>query len=97
MAGTRDKDSDMAKRDTDKDLTFEQARAELESIITAIEQGKFGLEEMIAQSERAKRLHDHCKRILTEAEARIQRLQLADDGTPLAVPMEPPPDESAEE
>jgi exodeoxyribonuclease VII small subunit len=83
----------MAKRDSEKDLTFEEARNELESIITAIEQGKFGLEEMIAQSERAKRLHDHCKRILTEAEARIQRLQLAEDGTPTAVPMEPLPEE----
>ncbi len=82
----------MAKRDSEKELTFEQARAELESIITAIEQGKFGLEEMIAQSERAKRLHDHCKRILTEAESRIQRLQLAEDGTPTAVPMEPLPE-----
>ena len=77
----------MPKKDSEKELTFEQARAELETIITAIEQGKFGLEEMIAQSERAKRLHDHCKRILSEAEARIQRLQLAEDGTPTAVPM----------
>ena len=83
----------MAKKDPEKELSFEQARAELESIITAIEQGKFGLEEMIAQSERAKRLHDHCKRILTEAEARIQRLQLAEDGTPTAVPMEAAPNE----
>jgi exodeoxyribonuclease VII small subunit len=82
----------MSKKEPEKDLTFEQARAELESIITAIEQGKFGLEEMIAQSERAKRLHDHCKRILTEAEARIQRLQLAEDGTPTTVPMEPLPE-----
>lgn len=79
----------MAKKEPEKNLTFEQARAELEAIITAIEQGKFGLEEMIAQSERAKRLHDHCKRILTEAEARIQRLQISEDGTPTAVPMEP--------
>jgi exodeoxyribonuclease VII small subunit len=87
----------MSKKDPEKDLTFEQARAELESIITAIEQGKFGLEEMIAQSERAKRLHDHCKRILTEAEARIQRLQLAEDGTPTAVPMETLPDAPEEQ
>jgi exodeoxyribonuclease VII small subunit len=82
----------MSKKDPEKELSFEQARAELETIIAAIEQGKFGLEEMIAQSERAKRLHDHCKRILTEAEARIQKLQLADDGTPTAVPMDEPPD-----
>lgn len=82
----------MSKKDPEKDLSFEQARAELETIIAAIEQGKFGLEEMIAQSERAKRLHDHCKRILTEAEARIQKLQLADDGTATTVPMEQPPD-----
>lgn len=79
----------MAKRESEKDLSFEEARAEMESIITAIEQGKFGLEEMIVQSERAKRLHDHCKRILTEAEGRIAKLQLADDGTPTAAPMEP--------
>lgn len=82
----------MARKDPEKDLSYEEARNELESIITAIEQGKFGLEEMIAQSERAKRLHDHCKRILTEAEARIQRLQLADDGTPTAVPLDPLPE-----
>lgn len=86
----------MSKKDPEKTLTFEQARAELESIITAIEQGKFGLEEMIAQSERAKRLHDHCRRILTEAEARIQRLQLAEDGTPTAVPMQAQDDDGIE-
>ncbi|GMV96110.1 MAG: exodeoxyribonuclease VII small subunit [Phycisphaerae bacterium] len=78
----------MARQEPEIQMSFEEGRAELEAITSAIEQGKYGLEEMIAQAERARRILDHLKRILSEAEARIQRLNVAEDGTVSTVPME---------
>ncbi|GMU24773.1 MAG: hypothetical protein AMXMBFR13_48450 [Phycisphaerae bacterium] len=80
----------MAKKETEKDLTFEEAKAQLDTIITAIEQGKIGLEESIAQYERGMKLYQHCKSILSAAEAKIQQLQLAEDGTATVVPLDVP-------
>lgn len=56
------------------DMTFEQALAELEELVSAIEQGQIGLEESIRQYERGCRLIGHCRSILTESEQRIEQL-----------------------
>ena len=80
-----------APQAADKPLTFEQALAQLESIVTAIEQGQIGLEESITQYEKGTTLIRRCRSILSEAEAKIQQLQLAEDGTLTPTPLEPPP------
>jgi len=79
----------MAK-DTEAQPTFEQALSQLESIVTAIEQGKIGLQEAIAQYERGMKLIQYCRGVLSDAEAKIQQLQLGEDGRLTPVPMEPP-------
>jgi len=71
----------MAEKQSQKELTFEEALAELESIVSAIEQGKIGLEQAISQYEKGMKLIHRCRSVLADAEARIQQLQLADDGT----------------
>lgn len=73
----------------DKQPTYEEAVALVESITTSIEQGKIGLEESIVQYERAMKLIQHCRSILANAEARIQQLQLNADGKLTPAPLEP--------
>lgn len=85
---------DNEKPQAEPELTFEQALAELERIAEAIEQGKIGLEDSIQQYERGTKLLRRCRSILTEAESRIQRLQLGEDGQLTAEPMEELPKES---
>jgi exodeoxyribonuclease VII small subunit len=75
--------------------TFEQALAQLESIVTSIEQGKIGLQESIAQYEKGMKLIQHCRTVLTDAEAKIQQLQLGESGQSQIVPFEPPAIEGA--
>lgn len=64
-------------------MSFEQALAELESIVERLETGKVGLEESIAIYERGETLKRHCERLLKAAEARIEKITLAADGTPI--------------
>ncbi len=53
---------------------FEQALAEVESIIQRIEEGQLGLEEQIAEYERGVRLLRRCREVLTRAEQRVQEI-----------------------
>jgi exodeoxyribonuclease VII small subunit len=56
-------------------LTFEQAMGRLEKIVEQIEQGKIGLEESIDRFGEGMDLIQHCRRILSEAEMKVQKLQ----------------------
>ena len=80
----------MAKQDAEKKLTYEEALTQLESIVSAIEEGKIGLEATIAEHEKGVRLYRYCRSILVEAEGKIQQLQATDDGGVSAGPLEPP-------
>lgn len=71
------------------ELTFEQALAQLESIVTAIEQGKIGLQDSIAEYEKGVKLLRRCRAVLADAEMKIQHLQVAEDGTLRAGPGAP--------
>ena len=55
-------------------LAFDQALAELQSVVQRLETGGLPLEESIAMYERGVALHEHCARLLTDAELRVQRL-----------------------
>ena len=81
------------KQTAEKGLTFEEALAQLESIVAAIEQGKIGIEQSISQYEKGMKLILRCRSILADAEAKIQQLHLADDGTLTPTPMPAPPPE----
>ena len=81
----------MANAPTDQP-TFEQSLAQLESIVTAIEQGKIGLQDAIAQYEKGMHLIQHCRSVLSNAEAKIQQLQLGEDGKLNARPLEASPE-----
>jgi len=82
----------MAKQDAEneKQPTFEEALTQLESIVSAIEEGKIGLEASITEYEKGMRLIRYCRSILADAEGKIQQLQATDDGGVSTGPVEPP-------
>ena len=65
-----------------KDMTFERALKELESIVGRLERGDVELEESIAIYERGEALKDHCDRLLKQAEAKVEKITLGADGRP---------------
>lgn len=76
--------------------SFEDSLSQLEAIVSAIEEGKIGLQDSITEYEKGMRLVRHCRSILAEAEARIQQLQVAEDGGVSTAPLKPyPADEPA--
>lgn len=73
----------MAKADKHaavKKLKFEDAIEQVESVIDQIESGDIGLEQSLADYERATKLIAHCRSILDVAEKRITELTLDDQG-----------------
>jgi exodeoxyribonuclease VII small subunit len=63
-------------------LPFEQALAQLESIVDQLEKGAVGLEESIAIYARGEALKKHCEALLKSAEQRIEKIMLGADGKP---------------
>lgn len=62
------------------DLTFEKALAELEEIVGKLERGDVPLAESIAIYERGEVLKKHCDKLLGEAEARVEKIRVGNDG-----------------
>ncbi len=72
------------------DLSFEAALDELEKIVQQLESGKAPLQESIAIYERGEALKRHCETLLKQAEARIEKITLAKDGSPSGTePLDP--------
>jgi exodeoxyribonuclease VII small subunit len=57
-----------------EELTYEQAYAELESIVATLENEERTLDEAIAQYERGQALAKHCAELLDKAELKVQQL-----------------------
>ena len=62
-------------------LSFEDALAELERIVRGLEGGQQKLEDAIGAYERGALLRRHCEAKLAEAEARVQAIVVAADGS----------------
>lgn len=62
-------------------LSFEDALAELERIVRQLEEGKAKLDDAIRHYERGTLLKRHCELKLREAQAKIDRITIAADGT----------------
>jgi exodeoxyribonuclease VII small subunit len=71
-------------------LSFEQALAELETIVNRLEQGKVSLDDAIAAYERGAALKRHCETKLREARERVERITLQPDGSVRAEPADIP-------
>ena len=64
----------MAKQKPVDDLSFEDASAELEALVAALESEKKSLEESLALFERGQALVKHCARLLEKAELKVKQL-----------------------
>jgi exodeoxyribonuclease VII small subunit len=65
-----------------REMSFERGLKELETIVSRLERGDVELEESISIYERGEALKDHCDRLLKQAEAKVEKLTFAADGTP---------------
>lgn len=63
-------------------MTFEEAMAELEKVVTALEGGQVPLEDSIALYERGAALRAHCEEKLRAAEEKVAQIALGPDGRP---------------
>jgi exodeoxyribonuclease VII small subunit len=64
-----------ARRKTDKDkLSFEQAIENLTEIVDKIETGQVSLADSLSQYEKGMELIRHCRKILLDAEKRIEKI-----------------------
>ncbi len=73
-----------------REMTFERAMKELESIVGRLERGDVELEESIAIYERGEALKEHCDRLLKQAEAKVEKLTFGSDGRPKGTePLDP--------
>ncbi|HOA74563.1 MAG TPA: exodeoxyribonuclease VII small subunit [Phycisphaerae bacterium] len=77
----------------EKQPTFEEMVAQVEAIVSAVEEGKIGLQEMIDQYEKGTQLLQRCRDMLADAEAKVLQLQLTDDNRLARTPMEMPKEE----
>lgn len=55
-------------------LPFDAALGELQAVVGRLEAGNLPLEESIGLYEQGVLLHEHCSRLLSQAELRVQRL-----------------------
>ena len=69
-------------------LTYEEALAELETLIRRLETGTIDLADSIASYERGVALAAHCSSLLEDTEKKVQRLVLGPRGEPSEVPMD---------
>ena len=58
-----------------KDLSFEQAYQQLDSVRAQLESGELSLEESVVMYEQGKLLSAHCQNLLDNAELRIKKLE----------------------
>ncbi len=65
-----------------KEMSFEEALAELEAVVGKLERGDVPLEDSIRLYERGAALKKHCEARLKEAEEKIEAITLGEDGEP---------------
>jgi exodeoxyribonuclease VII small subunit len=63
------------------DLSFEDALARLETIVSRLESGQAPLEESITLYEEGARLKSHCEARLKAAQLRVEKIVVGSDGT----------------
>ncbi|MDJ0448632.1 exodeoxyribonuclease VII small subunit [Methylocystis sp. JR02] len=66
-------------------MPFEKAMQELESIVGELEKGSVSLDESVRLYARGKALQECCEKLLAEAEARVEKITLGENGAPKGV------------
>ena len=71
-----------------KNLSFEEAMRQLDEVVKRLEAGQDKLDDALALYERGVALRQHCTVKLTEAQARIDRIEVGPDGQITVKPMD---------
>ncbi len=66
-------------------MPFESAMQELERIVGELEKGAVSLDDSVKLYARGKALQERCEKLLAEAEARIEKITLGENGAPTGV------------
>ncbi|WP_424361740.1 exodeoxyribonuclease VII small subunit [Methylocystis parvus] len=66
-------------------MPFEKAMAELERIVGDLEKGSVSLDDSVRLYARGKALQERCERLLAEAEARVEKITVGENGAPKGV------------
>ena len=69
-------------------LSFEEALAELESIVQKLERGQLDLESSLMAYERGTALRQHCTEKLRQVQLRVEKLTLDREGNAKLAPFE---------
>jgi exodeoxyribonuclease VII small subunit len=64
-----------------KDMSFEEAMAELEKVVGQLERGDVALDDSIKLYERGAALKAHCEKKLKAAEEKVAQITLGEGGT----------------
>jgi exodeoxyribonuclease VII small subunit len=66
-------------------MPFEKAMQELETIVGELEKGSVSLDDSVRLYARGKALQERCGKLLAEAEARVEKITLGENGAPKGV------------
>lgn len=89
MAKKADANPDAAEQFDDiKSMSFEEALDELEDIVRRLESGDIALDGAIQAYARGAALKTHCDQKLRQAEQRVSRINISDDGAVSAEPVD---------
>ncbi len=69
-------------------LSFEEAFAQLEAAVAALQDGQMPLERALHYYEEGMKLAQHCSNLLEKAELRVQQLRMSDEAKPVVEPFE---------
>ena len=69
-------------------MSFEEALGELEAIVKNLESGQAKLEDSITSYERGIALKNHCEAKLKDAQAKIEKISVAADGSLSSKPLD---------
>ena len=71
-------------------LSFEEAYAQLEAAVTALQDGQMPLERALHYYEEGMKLAQYCHELLQKAELRVQQLRVDEQGILVMEPLELP-------
>lgn len=72
-----------------KNLSFEEALQKLENIVRELEGGRIKLDDAVAAYEQAVQLKQFCEQKLKAAQLKIEKIEIAPDGTMTTTPLPP--------
>jgi exodeoxyribonuclease VII small subunit len=67
------------------ELPFERAMQELEHIVSELEKGAVTLDDSVRLYARGKALQERCEKLLADAEARVEKISLGENGAPTGI------------